>query len=83
MKDLEAPVSIPIPDGVTPTKKSNGMYCVTVEGSFDDGILAATKVSPADYKEPTSMPKAKGKKKKERPARVRAILGDESESMGY
>lgn len=82
MKDLEAPVSIPIPEGVQPTQKENGMYCVILEGSFDDGILAATKVSPAgEYKETgKEVPKSKasGKaSKKDRPARIKAILGDD------
>ncbi len=84
MKDLAEPVSIPIPEGVQPTHKENGMYCVIVEGSFDDGILAATKVSPAgeykeEEKEPKEMPKSKapGKSKKGRTARIKAILGDD------
>lgn len=81
MKDLAEPVSIPIPEGIQPTQKENGMYCVIVEGSFDDGILAATKVSPAgEYKETKEAPKSKasGKSsKKDRPARIKAILGDD------
>ena len=84
---MKASATISLPAGVTPTSKGNGNVCVVVEGKMVDGVLQGTEVmSIEDYmksgKEP-EMPKKPKKKGKERPARIKAILGDEDESMGY
>lgn len=79
-------MTIPVPEGVTPTEKPDGTVCIVVEGTMKDGSLVASKVmSVDDYMssskaKPPAGPKGKGKK---RPARLAAILGASDEDEGY